>query len=173
MSESSLRIFILLLQPLRQLPPSVVALLLLPFMLQPDNKERDVFSRQVFAGLFLLSTGAEKWKTLCLSPSVCRLHRTPSLHSCSVSRPPFPTSIHPPCRGESGWMVFYKAGLAVTLDRLSFVNKTKSCLDLLQHKAIWGLNLGQREAGLIGMYNQLIQLQSNLSIPTSDIRKPF
>jgi len=71
-------------------------------------------------------------------------------------------------------MVLYKAGLAVTLDRLSFVNKTQSRLDLQQHKAIRGLNLGQREAGLMGMCAQLIQLQPNLVyIPTSEIRKPF
>lgn len=47
-------------------PQSAVALLLLPFRLKPDNKERDVFSRQVFAGLFLLSTGAERSERHCV-----------------------------------------------------------------------------------------------------------
>lgn len=51
-------------------------------------------------------------------------------------------------------MAFYKAGLAVTLDMLSFVNKAESRLDLPPHKEIRGLNLGQREAGLTGMYRQ-------------------
>lgn len=57
-SESSLRAPSAPLHPPN--PQSAVALLLLLFRLHPDNKEKDVFSRQVFAGLFPLSTGAEK-----------------------------------------------------------------------------------------------------------------
>lgn len=166
------------------IPPSAVALLLLPFRLQPDNKERDVFSRQVFAGLFLLSTRAEKWKTLFVS-SVCCLHHTLSLSSAAFC-PPTPPNIttttpsphlfiHSPCSAERVRTAFYKAWLAVTLDMLSFVNKTKSRLDLQQHKAIWGLNLGQWEAGLmyVWMYQKLIRFNIIFSIPTSEIRKPF
>lgn len=50
-----------------------------------------MFSRPVLAGLFLLSTGAEKQETLLFVPSVC----LPSL-------PPRAPFIRLPCRGERG-----------------------------------------------------------------------
>lgn len=175
MSESSREAFILLLPPISQ-PPHLPPLYFCSHSgcNLTTKREMCLAGRSLLVYSFCpLERRSERHSCLSLLFAVSTVVSRFSCLSAFPNTIPFRRTIHPPCRVEKGRLVFHKEGLTITLDGLSFVNTTKSCLDLQQHKAIRGFKLGQREPSLIGMYHQLIQLQPNLSIPTPEIRKPF